>query len=241
VRTLSAQDLTAALPIIEGTAMRNVCLEYTPAWTGVSVPAWTDMAVDSHGLNDSQRQDLADVLPYLACGEASAVHAFSGRLSQQLPLAARATLSAIVQDEMGHALWIEALQKTLPPPQRPPQAARLLMFFRRLESAQPAEHLAHVAALDRAVCQLLHPMLRRGGVISQAPDLHRALCALRQDEARHVRMSRAMAQQLGMSAGRQALLNQSIGARLLSLLQPVRPALARLSLGHRAASWREAA
>lgn len=180
-------------------------------------------------LSAEQRQDLAEVLPYLACGEVSAVHAFSGRLLQGVPLAAQATLRAIAQDEMAHARLIDGLQKCLPPPQQPPQAARLAMFFRRLESSDPAEHLARVAALDRAVCQILQPLLRPGRVLSQAPALHGALCALRQDEARHVRMARNVAHQLGVSSLHQQSLNRSIRERLTRLLAPVVPALTRLS------------
>lgn len=180
-------------------------------------------------LSDSHRQDLADVLPYLACGEVSAVHAFSGRLLLAVPEDAQATLKAIARDEMAHARLMEALQSCLPAATQPPNAARLAMFFRRLESSDPAEHLGRVAALDRAVCQVLQPLLRQGCAISQSPAIHKALCALRQDEARHVRMARDMARQLGLSMTRQQQLNHAIRQRLQGLLEPVRPALGRLA------------
>lgn len=217
--------------------MRDLCSLAEAEWVGLRDSDPVPISVNCQGLTAAQRQDLADVLPYLACGEVSAVHAFSGRLWHQVPSAARTTLMTIAQDEWGHARLIEALQQVLPPPQCLPKAARLRMFFRRMESDQPAEHLAQVAALDRAVCQWLHPMLRPGRAISRAPDLHRALCALRQDEARHVRMARNMAQQLGMPATRQAWLNHTIGLRLAKLLQPVRPALQRLAGDASTASW----
>lgn len=180
-------------------------------------------------LSDTQRQDLADVLPYLACGEVSAVHAFSGRLLKTVPADAQATLNGIANDEIAHARLIESLQNSLPPAQQPPDAARLAMFFRRLESSDPAEHLARVAALDRAVCQVLQPLLRQGCAISQSPAMYGAFRALRQDEARHVRMAREMARQLGLAASRQQQLDHSIRLRLKSLLAPVSEALARLS------------
>ena len=185
---------------------------------------------DVHNLSPCQRQDLADVLLYLACGEASAVHAFTGRLLHKVPWAAQATLTSIAEDEMRHAHLIETIQKNLPPARQTSGLARLAMFFRRLESSDPAEHLAHVAALDRAVCQVLHPLLSRGAAISRSPSLHRALSGLRQDEARHVCMARNMARQLGITQARQAHLNQNVRERLQSLLRPVHPALERLAL-----------
>ncbi len=188
------------------------------------------LTLDCTGLNTSQQQDLADVLPYLACGEASAVHAFTGRLCQKLPEGTQATLRAIAQDEMAHARLIEALQASLPSPQQAPHPARVAMFFRKLESSQPAEHLAHIAALDRAVCQLLHPLLATSCAISRSPNLHRALCALRQDEARHVNLARSLARQMGMSQSRQSALNRDIRQRLQWLLQPVSSALGRLAM-----------
>lgn len=209
--------------------MTNFCSPIIHCLTHQDASIGPDMALIRDDLTHAQCQDLAEIVPYLACGEASAVHAFSGRLLLGVPADAQATLSAIAQDEMAHARLMDALQKSLPPAQQPPQAARLAMFFRRLESHDPAEHLARVAALDRAVCQVLHPLLRPGCVLSQSPTLYGALCALRQDEARHVRMARDVARNLGLSASRQQLLDRSIRERLQHLLEPVRPALERLA------------
>lgn len=180
-------------------------------------------------LTPAQSQDLADVLPYLACGEVSAVHAFTGRLFKGVPVNAQVILRAIAQDEMAHAQLIDALQQSLPPAKSLPDAGRLAMFFKRLESSDPAEHLARVAALDRAVCQLLQPLLRQGAALSQCPDIYAALCGLRQDEARHVRMARDVASQLGISTAHQLQLNRTVRARLQRLLAPVQSALERLS------------
>lgn len=180
-------------------------------------------------LTPSQCQDLADVLPYLACGEVSAVHAFSGRLFKGVPENAQLILRAIAQDELAHAQLIDALQQSLPPAMNCPDSGRLAMFFKRMESSDPAEHLARVAALDRAVCQLLQPLLRQGAVLSQCPDIYAALSGLRQDEARHVRMARDVASQMGITAAHQLQLNRTVRARLLRLLVPVQSALERLA------------
>lgn len=185
--------------------------------------------VDCQGLGAAQCQDLAEVLPYLACGEISAVLAFTGRLLRGLPEAAQQDLQSMARDEQRHALLIEQIQKHLPAPQLTSDHAHMVMFFRRLESSNPAEHLAKIAALDRAVCQLLHPLLRRGAALDAAPALHRALSALRQDEARHVCMTRTLAQQLGGLPAHQTWLNHEVGQRMHLLLKPVHAALRRLS------------
>jgi hypothetical protein len=183
------------------------------------------------GLAAQHRQDLADVLPYLACGEESAVYAFTGRLQSALPTDAALVLQRIANDEQGHANLIAAIQAELPAAQASISPLRLAHFFRRIEAATPAEHLARVAALDWAVCKLLQPLLCTGGPVSQAPLLHSAMCDLRQDEARHVRLARSLAQQMGFSATQQAALNLDMQQRLQRLVQPVQAALQRLG-GH---------
>ena len=180
------------------------------------------------GLAAQHRQDLADVLPYLACGEESAVYAFTGRLQLALPADAAQMLQRIANDEQGHADLIAAIQAELPAAQTSISPLRLAHFFRRIEAASPAEHLARVAALDWAVCKLLQPLLRIGGPVSQAPLLHSAMCDLRQDEARHVRLARSLAQQMGFSATLQIELNLDMQQRLQRLMQPVHASLQRL-------------
>jgi cytochrome c biogenesis protein CcdA len=93
---------------------------------------------------------LADVLPYLACGEESAVYAFTGRLQLALPADAAQVLQRIADDEQGHADLIAAIQAELPAAQASISPLRLAQFFRRIEATTPAEHLARVAALDWA-------------------------------------------------------------------------------------------
>lgn len=209
--------------------VQNRCFGVRP-WTADLTPA-KDLhaALACEALAPEHRQDLADVLPYLACGEVSAVLAFTGRLWHQLPPAARHALRAMAQDERRHAQLIEQLQQVLPPPRQTPDPQRVAMFFRRLESSDAARHLAHIAALDRAVCQVLHPLLRRDAPIGVAHELHRALCALRQDEARHVRAARSLAHQLGFCPQHQPALERDIQQRLQILLQPVQASLVSLA------------
>ncbi|MBB4843366.1 hypothetical protein HNP55_001885 [Paucibacter oligotrophus] len=183
----------------------------------------------AEGLGPAQRQDLADLLPFLACGEESAAHVFGGSLLAALPAAMGPTLQGIAADERRHAALLEHLQRLLPRPRERIGSGQLAFFFKRLQTPRAEEHLARVAALDLAVCRLLQPLLRRGAGLAAAPLLHQALCRLRRDEARHVRLARGLAFQLGCSPQRQAELNQQLGARLDALLAPVRPSLQALA------------
>ncbi|RQO59935.1 3-oxoacyl-ACP synthase [Paucibacter sp. KBW04] len=181
------------------------------------------------GLSTAQAQHLADLLPFLACGEESAVFAFEGSLLAAVPAAAQAVLQGIASDERRHADLLAHLRQLLPQPRLQISFARLAFFFRRLQASQVDEHLARVAALDLAVCRLLQVLLHPQAGLAAAPGLHRALCELRQDEARHVRQARSLARQLGCSAQRQAALDEAMRLRLLALLQPVAASLQSLS------------
>ncbi|WP_210545241.1 hypothetical protein [Rhodoferax sp. PAMC 29310] len=182
----------------------------------------------STGLNPGQRQDIADLLPFLACGEESAAHVFGHSLQSAVPASFWPTLSQIAQDEHRHAELLSGLRDELPRPNAGISLTRLIVFFKRLETPDPAEHLARVAALDLAVCRLLQPLLRHGAAISRAPALHAALSQLRADEAGHVRLARRLAGELGYESENQGQLNRTLSDRLNSLLAPVAPALARL-------------
>ena len=187
-------------------------------------------AIDTTGLPHGIAQALADALPFLRCGEESAVHAFGRRLASRAGGANRTVLDAITADEARHAAWLEALATSLPAPVAAPQAAAMAAFFRRLLTRDAALHFARVAALDLAVCALLRPLLARGSVLAAAPQVDAGLRAIRSDEARHVRVARACAITLGFTAPKQRALDLALRAELAALLAPVRASLEQLGI-----------
>src|SRR5271156_3981798 len=141
-------------------------------------------------LTDSQAFALASLLPLMICGEDSAESAFAHHGRCELweePI--RRSFAAIERDENRHARWLRGLQSALP--FVAPDLAyetRVRRFFRRMGSTRLEVHLARIASLDSAVCQILG-RLRRTPALQSAP-LQRLFSALHRDEARHVAISR---------------------------------------------------
>ena len=194
------------------------------------------VCVDASGLAPEVAQALADALPFLRCGEESAVHAFGRRLANSAGGTARVTqaaLDAITADESRHAAWLEALASALPAPEpasRGPQEAAMATFFRRLLTRDPALHFARIAALDLAVCAILRPLVAQRNALAAAPQVVAGLRAIRGDEARHVRVARSCARGLGISAAQQRQLDLALRTDLARLLAPVRLSLRRLGI-----------
>ncbi len=185
-------------------------------------------SLDTRGLPADVALALADALPFLRCGEESAVHAFGRRLARCHASDDGQALAAITADEARHAAWLEALAAQLPAPHAAPDAEFMAAFFRGLLTRDPALHFARIAALDLAVCALLQPMVGSGTCLIAAPRVHAGLRAIRTDEARHVRVARRCARALGWQPAAQRRLDLELRDQLAGLLQPVQASLARL-------------
>ncbi len=186
--------------------------------------------IDTSGLPDDVALALAQALPFLRCGEESAVHAFGRRLMRSADPAEQLTLANITADEQRHANWLAALAAVLPAPRGGLDSESAARFFRGLLTRDKALHFARIAALDLAVCALLHPLVGRRSVLAGAPQVVDGLRSIRRDEARHVRVARRCAQRLGWSASAQQTLDRTMRDELSALLAPVRGSLLRLGM-----------
>ncbi len=184
-------------------------------------------APDTTGLAPGLAQALADTLPFLLCGEESAVHAFSRRRGATLDHAA---LESIALDEAQHAAWLEALARALPVAHSAVAGEQMAGFFRALLTRDAARHFASIAALDLAVCRLLRPLVAPGSALTAAPAVLAGLRRIQRDEARHVRVARDCARQLGVDAAQQRRLDVGLQQRLFALLAPVQASLTRLGV-----------
>lgn len=188
------------------------------------------VAIDASGLPDDVALALAQALPFLRCGEESAVHAFGRRLMHSADPAEQLTLATITADEQRHANWLAALAAALPAAHSGLDAEASARFFRSLLTRDKALHFARIAALDLAVCALLHPLVSGRSVLASAPQVIDGLRSIRRDEARHVRVARRCAQQLGWSESAQQTLDRTMRDELAALLAPVHTSLLRLSI-----------
>ena len=190
-------------------------------------------AIDASALPREVALALSNALPFLRCGEESAVHAFGRRLAnaaRDSPAAQQAALDAITADDARHAAWLEALAAALPEPDRAPQGGAMATFFRHLLTRDAALHFARIAALDLAVCAILRPLVGTGSALAAAPQVVDGLRAIRHDEARHVRVARECARRLGLNAMRQQAIDHALRDELAALLAPVRSSLRRLGV-----------
>ena len=188
------------------------------------------VAIDTSRLADDVALALAQALPFLRCGEESAVHAFGRRLMHSADPAEQLTLANITADEQRHANWLAALAAALPTAHGGLDAEPSARFFRSLLTRDKALHFARIAALDLAVCGLLRPLVASGSVLASAPQVVEGLRSIRRDEARHVRVARGCAQRLGWSARAQHTLDGTMRDELAVLLAPMHTSLLRLGI-----------
>ena len=187
-------------------------------------------AVDASALPEDVALALAQALPFLRCGEESAVHAFGRHLMHLTDPAEQLTLANIAADEERHAAWLAALAAALPVSPSGLDAASSARFFRSLLTRDKALHFARIAALDIAVCALLRPLLAPRSVLASAPQVIDGLRAIQRDEARHVRVARGWAQRLGWSPDAQRALDRAMHEELAVLLAPIHASLLRLGI-----------
>lgn len=178
-------------------------------------------------------QALADLLPVLICGEASAERAFEQllrRLESEVEPALAAALASVAEDEQRHGDWLDALRATLPAPASDQPGRRALRFLLGLVIDDPALHLARVAALDAAVCRVLAEVGAAGRPIAAASALAQVFRDIRRDEGRHVRIARRAAHALGVDSAVMSRERHAVTAAFAGLIVEQRSAFAALGV-----------
>ena len=165
------------------------------------VRSWLPTApTGSLGLDALAAQGLADLLPTLLCGEASAEmvfkHAIKAFPSEHFPNLHDA-LCRIVEDEKRHGDALFDLSIYLPSPNKRATAKHAVRFLRSLASDNLSIHLARLSAIDIGVCIVLALVCRAPPIIEN-DYICRLLTLIRRDEGRHVRVTRRCAEVLGL-------------------------------------------
>jgi hypothetical protein len=184
-------------------------------------------------LPDAAARALAELLPVLICGEASAetvfidaAEAFSARGDADLA----AALASISGDEQRHAEWLAYLRAGLPAPGTTGAARAVTHFLRAVQTDDLALHLARVAALDAAVCLVLARACARTAPLAAHSVPVGIFNRIRKDEGRHGRISRRCAHALGLSQGAAAQAQREVHAQFAQLLLPWGAALETLGM-----------
>jgi hypothetical protein len=144
-------------------------------------------------LCDAAASALATLIPLLGCGEEAAAIAFDG-LSQSSDVQASAALNAIASEERVHDALLRQLASALPEPVNHREMMRAARRFHiDLGNGGADLHLARIAALDSAVCTVLSRLTRIDTPLRADPVIANTLIGIRDDEVRHVAVSRRLA------------------------------------------------
>lgn len=180
------------------------------------------------GMNAKEAEALANLLPFLLCGEESAVHVFfreGRRIRKKAESAAQDLMWQIAGEEKVHEHMISLLQSKIPPSSDMEAIRRRSHdFFVNMASKEPALHFARVAGLDSGVCKIM-AALCAARAISNSPNVHRVFSKVRSDEARHVRISRRYVLDLGLPPATLSSAAEQICSELVTLLEPAGGAL----------------
>jgi hypothetical protein len=187
----------------------------------------TDSAVELARLSEREIVALERLIPSLLCGEESAVIIFQhegkryGRSATTAHLMRR--LQDIAGEEERHEVILNYLLRQLPP--APDAAAineRSRGFFVKLgfQSGDPIHRLNHIGALDRCVSITLGAMAKSASAV-RSPVFATVVNRIRNDEARHVKISRGIMQELGVSRRQMRDADDVVRAMYVELMAPL--------------------
>ena len=150
-------------------------------------------------MSDDQKEACARLATVLLCGEQSAVQVFAAEVRRgRAPAEAVDQLRAIERDEQLHEQALHYFCNYLPRPDDVHALKRRAQrFFASLGRTEDiARHFAQIAVLDSAVCKVMWH-IENSAVESTSP-LRYLAAQIKNDEARHVGVSRRYAASLGL-------------------------------------------
>ncbi len=111
-------------------------------------------------LGDAPAQALSELLQVFACGEESASLAFAHLCDSPVTDVARRGLARVAEEELMHERLLRGLRGALPTPVVDKQLRHAMVrFYHRMAQVDIGLHLASIAALDSAVCNILATLL----------------------------------------------------------------------------------
>ncbi|TNF70119.1 MAG: hypothetical protein EP298_00825 [Gammaproteobacteria bacterium] len=175
--------------------------EITIAPPSIAITNWWQKFANTRLiLNDQHANYLAKLLPFLLCGEQSALCIFDNevnRLKSKPITKAITDLQKVVNDEYYHEQLLQHLSGKLP---KPPEVNRIKkkakLFYTKLGNKHTlANHFSLISQLDRCTCKILNAMEQSH--LNKNPAITHLFKIIKQDEARHVFISKQHASNLG--------------------------------------------
>lgn len=172
-------------------------------------------------LSSPQSDALGRLIPALLCGEQSAQYIFHQyALSPHRGVQGLLReLAVIEREEEVHERALQWLSGQVGPPAdlhlRKRKAQRFYSSLAR--DVDLGQHFASIAALDSCVCRIMDSLATAQR--DRCPALYHLFSAIKQDEARHVGVSRRCAALLGVDQGERAMQRARIGTAIVPFLQ----------------------
>ena len=232
---MSSTETTKGAAVLPTACFRTPMLPAQPEAVIREVAARTveEREFSTGSMNSKEIEALSQLVPFMMCGEESAVHVFhreSRRVRNGAHRAAQELLLQIAGEEKVHEYLLARLAVELPEAEgNDAIRKRSQDFFINLANPDPAVHFARVAALDSGVCKIMASFCLAPGVVKY-PALQRICSKIRSDESRHVRISRQYVMDLGMPPAALSAAADSICGDLVTLLQPGGKALEDLGV-----------
>lgn len=186
---------------------------------------WNEYLADNGDmLGSRQAEAAARLAAVLLAGEQSAIAIFSAevrRRSEAAETAGLLQLRAIEHDEFVHEHCLRKLCQFLPEVEDAHAIKRRAQrFFAGLgRTADMARHFGQISHLDSAVCKIMWHV-ERSELPATSP-LALLSTRIKQDEARHVSVSRRHARILGLGTDDRGIVGEQVREDLVSMLEPV--------------------
>jgi len=174
------------------------------------------------GITDAQAEACARLATVLLCGEQSAIQIFSAEVKRgRAPTSALHALRIIEIEERLHEQALRTFCNYLPDASDGHALRRRAQrFFLRLGRIDDvARHFSHIAHLDSAVCKIMRHV--ENSSINRVSPLRRIATQIKNDEARHVAVSRRYATLLGLSAQDRGDSAAALNDDLVEMLAPL--------------------
>jgi hypothetical protein len=173
-------------------------------------------------MTDTQAEACARLATVLLCGEQSAIQIFSSEIERgRAPTSAVHALRVIEFEEQLHERALCAFCNYLPDASDGHalrrRAQRFFLRLGRIDNV--ARHFSHIAHLDSAVCKIMRHV--ENSSIERVSPLCRIAAQIKNDEARHVAVSRKYAALLGLPAQARGEGAATINEGLVEMLMPL--------------------